>query len=94
MMRAAITALCLLAAPAHAAVFGTANTITGRIDLHNTAGAVCVGDALAATYRPANPDATTVSGCWTAGGDVVFVVFFDGDIARIPMAAVRKPVSV
>ena len=92
-MRAAIIALCLLAAPAHAAVVGIAITSDGQIELHDTAGP-CVGQALFATYRPANPAHAVVGGCWSAGNGMVAVMFFDGDYARFPMAAVRKPVAV
>lgn len=90
-MKRAIAALALLAPlSAGAAVVGVIRSQHGQIELHDTAGP-CVGGALAATYRPANPADAPVPGCWVARNGRVVLVFFDGDVASAPIEAVRKP---
>lgn len=89
-MKRAICALLLLlfVGVTQAAVIGEVESSTGRIDLMDEAGP-CVDGARAAAYVPRH--GKTIPGCWVAGGSVVFVVFFDGDTARVPVSAVRPP---
>lgn len=82
---------CLATALAHAEVVGVVDAGNGTvIELHDTAGA-CVGGALSAVYRQALPSQVTVPGGWVMGQTSVMVAFMDGDAARIPFAAVRRP---
>lgn len=90
-MKRALAALALLVPlTTQAVVFGIVRTSGGQLELHDTPGP-CVGGALAATYRPANPKSEPVQGCWVARDGFVYLVFLDGDVGKIPMAAVREP---
>ena len=88
-----LTAACaaLLASQAFAAVVATADTEGGRIDLHSDAGR-CVGNAKRAEYIGA--DGEHIDGCWVVARGGVQVAFMDGDVAQIPMSAIRKPVTL
>lgn len=79
-------------AVASAKPIGVANGPNGSIVFHDEAGAVCVGEARRAEYR--EPGKPAIGGCWTANGPLLLVVFFDGDIARVPMQAVEPPKDV
>lgn len=68
-------------------------TAGGRIELHQDRGP-CQRLARRAAYVPAKGEGETVAGCWVGEGDVVAIVFFDGDIARVPVAALKKVVAV
>lgn len=79
-------AACLLAAgTAPAAVVGFVESDNGRIDILDDRGP-CAGAARHAVYVPR--DGSPVGGCWVAGGAMLMIVFFDADIARIPVAAI------
>lgn len=80
-----------LAQPAAAAVIGVAEGEGAHIDFHDDAGP-CVGKALRAEHVP--DKGTRVAGCWTTDGRLVFVVFLDGEIARVPAQAVRPPTKL
>lgn len=85
----ALTLLALAPQPARGAVIGFVQTPEGRIDLHDEQGSVCAGRALRAEFVA--HDGTRIGGCWTASGVVAHVVFFDGDIAQVPLQALSKP---
>jgi hypothetical protein len=53
------------------------------IQLHDDKGGICEGSARYAEYIPKDP-ALKVRGCWTLSGPIVFVVFLDGDTAKVP----------
>jgi hypothetical protein len=80
--------MALVPSPAHAAVLGVVDTPAGRIELHDEAGP-CKGEARRVEFLPPKGDA--IPGCWKPVGAMLAVVFFDTDIASIPLAAVRKP---
>lgn len=81
--------LALAPALASAEILGTASTAEGTIELHSAAG-VCVGRALTAAWV-SNDQQTRVPGCWKLAGENAHVVFFDGDVARIPLNLIKKP---
>jgi hypothetical protein len=85
---AAFACLAILTVTAQADVVGTVKAEGGRIDLHNEPG-ICVADALRASYVPSRGE--PVGGCWVTSNGVVLVVFLDGDIARIPVLAIKAP---
>lgn len=81
--------LALAATPAHAASVAFVVTPDGsRIELHDERGP-CEGQALRAVHVTAAGHRT--SGCWVLGDGNVTVLFLDGDLARIPVGALRKP---
>ena len=90
MKRAACIFLALIALSAQSKVIGTTDDGGNRIDLHDERGP-CEGDALRAEYVKSNGEVT--AGCWISKGPMVYVVFLDADVARIPMQSVRKPVG-
>jgi len=69
-------------------ILGTVDTAAGSIELYRERGA-CVAPALSAAWF--SPDRKErVPGCWKPGTEGhLNVVFFDADVARIPMSAVR-----
>lgn len=81
--------LLALALPAHAAVVGVAEGEGAHIALHNEPGSVCVGRAMMAEHVPDKGE--RVGGCWTTDGNIVYVVFFDGDVARFLRQAITPP---
>lgn len=90
-MRALPLLLILLALPAHAAVFGTVPTQSGRIDLHDEKGA-CEGDAMRAEF--VSLAGRKVGGCWVVIRGGVQVAFLDGDAEQIPTAAIKRPETI
>lgn len=77
----------VIAAPADGGrLLGYSESPQGRIDLFAEPGP-CVGKARRASFAPAEGGAE-VPGCWVPGAGVVLVVFFDGDIATLPAAAI------
>ena len=84
-----VAAIVLVCAAAHAATPGlSAETDTGRIDLFQEAGQ-CVGQARRATYVPLKGE--PIEGCWTFTGNLVRIVFMDGDSGDLPPQAFKKP---
>lgn len=65
-------------------------TPQGRIELHQDRGP-CQGHAKRAAYVA--PNGESVGGCWITQGQVVGLVFLDGDVARIPIAALQKSLA-
>ena len=82
----------LLTLPAHASVVGYVQAPEGRIELHEDRG-LCKAEAKRAEYLPVK-GGEAVPGCWISKGSFVGVVFLDGDIAQIPVAALQKPIPV
>lgn len=80
-----------LLVPAFAKVVGVVDSTPGRIELSDESG-ICMGTARAAAYVAG--DGTKTPGCWTGMQGGVFVVFLDGEIARIPMSAIRPPTNL
>ena len=87
---ALLTALATTAAQAE--VVGYVQSPEGRIDLHEDRGP-CKAEAKRAEYVPIQ-GGEAVTGCWISKGKVVGVVFLDGDVAQIPVAALMKPLAV
>lgn len=91
-MRNAYLALALITAmasvPAQASVVAWAPSGNGVISLHGERG-WCQGAARQAEY--VEPGAETIRGCWVPIQGGVMVLFFDGDTAGLPTAALRKP---
>lgn len=81
--------LLALALPAQAAVVGVVEGEGSRLELHDDAGGLCVGQARKAEHVP--DKGARVPGCWTTGNGIIFVVFLDGEIGKIPMQAVKPP---
>ena len=92
-MRASLLMLALFAAPALPAPMLTATNAEGEsITLHDEDGP-CVGEAKFAVWQ--SPDKRkAVPGCYVIDGPVVRVVFLDGDMMRVPLGALKKPVSL
>lgn len=86
-MKYLATALLAFTVKAHAAMFGISEAADGSaISLFNEAGS-CVGEARRAEYTSTRGE--RIPGCWVAGSKAVFVVFFDGDTATVPLGAVK-----
>jgi hypothetical protein len=66
-------------------------TSTGRIKLHQERGH-CQALAKSAIYVPDKGE--PIQGCWLLRGPLVAIVFFDGDIAQVPVAMLRRAVPV
>ncbi len=81
----------LLCLPAHAAVVAVVETSAGTINLHDTAGP-CFGNARFAEYISVDAS-VKIGGCYLSNGMAVRVVFLDGDVADIPVNALKKPRS-
>lgn len=89
-MKAALLALlALLALPVQADVIGDVQSSAGRIELHAERGPACMEPARHAVF--VGRHGAQVPGCWTLRDGSVLVVFFDGDVAQIPVQAIRKP---
>jgi hypothetical protein len=86
-----LLASLLVATSAHAELVATVDTNGGRIEVHNTDGA-CVEGARHALY--VGKEGKRVAGCWVHATGGLFFVFFDGDIARVPMGALKTPEGV
>lgn len=87
----AAAALILASSIAAAAPLYTATATDGsRITLTDERGP-CEGQALLAAWMSKDGQ-RQVRGCWTLVGEVVWVAFLDGDIARVPTAVLRKAV--
>jgi hypothetical protein len=84
----AVAATLMACGFAHAEIVGVVQSPQGRIDLHDDKGP-CAGQARQARFVPTAGE--EVAGCWVTGGPVVMIVFFDADIARIPVAAITPP---
>lgn len=92
MVRSISIALALLACTAQAKVIGVVDANGARIELHDEPGQ-CVGGAMRAEYIAR--DGSRVPGCWTQRRpDLVGVVFMDGDVATVPIEAIRPPVEI
>lgn len=92
MKRFACSAVAAFALQASAAVIGIAEPGDGSaVVFHDEAGP-CVGGALRAEYRA--KDGTNVPGCYVIRGAVALVVFFDTDMARVPVQAIQPPKQV
>ena len=74
-------------------ILGSVSTPAGTIELYRERG-VCAAPALSAAWL--SPDRKErVPGCWKPGTDGhLNVVFFDADVARVPLSAVTKPPSM
>lgn len=77
----------LFAASAHADVIATVETNAGKIEVHNTDGA-CVDGAKHALFVGGGKK---IPGCWVHIPGGMFMVFFDGDTARVPISALKVP---
>ncbi|NRF66190.1 hypothetical protein HLB44_04265 [Aquincola sp. S2] len=74
----------------HAAIVGVAEMQDGASILFQDDRGPCVGAArLASFVKPAA--AGTIPGCWVARGHHIAVVFFDGDVGAVPVAALKPP---
>jgi hypothetical protein len=88
-MRLLLTLLGVAATlPASAAVVGVVEGQGSHIDFHDEPG-ICVGNALKAEHVP--DKGARVQGCYTVGNGLVFVVFLDGEIAKVPAQAIKPP---
>lgn len=89
----ALAALPLSASPPQ--VSGTdvhfVQTDAGRIELHPDRGH-CQSQAKRAAYVPVSGE--QVAGCWITHGALVGIVFFDGDVAQVPIAMLKKAAAV
>lgn len=89
MNRILVLVFLLLATQAQAAVFGIVQLRSGaHLRFHDSPG-ICVHGALLVEYvAPGKP---VLAGCWTRAGDVMRVVFLDGDSGDVPIEAVKRP---
>jgi hypothetical protein len=58
------------------------------VRIHSDQG-ICLFPAKRAEWQGKNIPA--ILGCWRMNGDLVYLVFFDGDIARIPITLFQPP---
>lgn len=88
-----IIALALVSIPAHAAIFRTVEAPAGRIDLYDEVG-VCLGDAHRAEFTDRHTGAK-IPGCWAPlSNELVQVAFLDADVARIPVSALKRLITI
>lgn len=81
--------LATACALAHASIIGVVDSVDGdRLEFHDSAGA-CVGEALHVEYIRA--DQRKVPGCYVVRNGAAQIVFFDGDVGVVPVAAIRRP---
>lgn len=83
--------LLLVSVAGHAAVVGVAELQDGASILLQDEQGPCVGSARMASFVKAG--ASAVPGCWVARGHHIAVVFLDGDIGAVPVAALKPPKS-
>lgn len=90
-MRLACVVL-MMATQAQAAIVGVVPFDSGAVlRLHDEPG-VCVSGALRMEYvQPGKPE---IPGCWIMRGQMLGLVFLDGESATIPVMRVRKPESL
>ena len=91
-LTALLSVLAAFSGSAHADVVGFVQSPEGRIDFYEDRG-VCKAEAKRAEYVPLR-GGEAVPGCWISKGSYVGIVFLDGDIAQVPVAALQKPVAV
>lgn len=84
-------ALAAMSLPAAANLVGVVEQEGTSILLYDTKGP-CVGDAQFAEYVAIQ--GLKVPGCWMLRSQHVSIVFLDGDIAAVPLAALKPPKSV
>ena len=90
-MRQVLATLSLFAASlSQASVIGVVHAGEEKVLLHDEQ-RVCTGAARAAEY--VHKDNAITHGCYVLDvhGGFLFVVFFDAEIGRIPLSAIRKP---
>ena len=80
--------LLMLFGSAHAEMLGKAEDRSATIEIHSDKG-ICVGEARRALWvsKEGKPN---VVGCWLFDGAAFQVAFLDGDVAQIPVAAVKR----
>lgn len=92
-MRHSLLTLLLIssiATSAHSTVIQTVEAPDGRIDLHDESGP-CVNAGLRAEFTD-RKTGEKIAGCWVAvSKDLVQIAFLDGDIARVPTSAFKRP---
>lgn len=93
MLLAALGAVVMAGEPEPGLVGVVSMEEGATVEIHSTVGG-CVGGAMLAVWYSVDRK-VRVPGCWRpSGGNTVQVAFADGDVARIPVAAVRKPTSM
>ena len=86
-------AACLLfSGAAQAAVIGIVPTESGRMEMHDSAGKLCVGPARSVQYIPRTGKA--IEGCWRVHEGKILAVFLDGDAVVFPVEIIKYPTSL
>ena len=93
-MRRALLLLITLAtaSPALAGIRAEAPADASAVLLFHDTKGPCLGDALLVEY--VSKDGEKIPGCYTSQGSAHMCVFLDGDIAIVPLAALRAPKKV
>jgi hypothetical protein len=78
--------------PALAGVAAVVDGPQGSLLIHDTTGP-CMGSARFAEFV-SNDGKLRIGGCWVSNGELMQIAFLDGDMARVPIAALRKPKEV
>jgi hypothetical protein len=89
---AALLSLGLMSAVSHAGILGVAEMNNGAsIVFHDETGP-CKGTAKMASFMTAAGE--SIPGCWVSRVHHIAVVFFDGDVGAVPVAALKPPKNV
>lgn len=93
MLLAALGAVAMAAEPDPGLVGVVPMAEGATVEIHSTVGG-CLGGAMLAIWY--NVDRKVrVPGCWRPTvGNTVQIAFADGDVARIPVAAIKRPTSL
>ncbi len=77
---------------ADAAVLGVADMQDGASIVFHDESGPCKGAAKLASFITAKGD--SIPGCWVSRQQHIAVVFFDGDVGAVPVAALKPPKNV
>ena len=88
----AVLPLGLLSFACHSAVLGVADMQDGASIVFHDESGPCKGAAKLASFI--TPKGDSIPGCWVSRAQHIAVVFFDGDVGAVPVAALKPPKNV
>jgi hypothetical protein len=88
----ALLPLGLLSFACHSAVLGVADMQDGASIVFHDESGPCKGAAKLASFI--TPKGESIPGCWVSRAQHIAVVFFDGDVGAVPVAALKPPKNV
>jgi hypothetical protein len=85
----ALLPLALLTATCNAGILGVAEMQNGASIVFHDESGPCKGTAKLASFM--TPQGDAIPGCWVSRVHHIAVVFFDGDVGAVPVAALKPP---